>query len=549
MFMTLSQYIQTLEALNVSGDKDRKIKDLLDYYHKYVEGIKPGAGTFYAVIYARYSSHSQREESIEGQIREDLEYAVRRNMIVLGVYIDEAISGKTDERTNFQTMIKDAERGNFQYVITWKVDRFARNRYDSATYKARLRRHNVQVVYARESIPDGPEGILLESVLEGQAEYYSASLSENIRRGQTDNAMECKVNGGARILGYRTGLDKHYEIDPATAPVVRRIFTLYHEGATLREIIDELNTSGFRTARGQPFGKSGLDKILRNERYIGIYKYRDTRIEGGMPAIIGEELFAAVQEQLDKNKKARARKKSEVEFLLTTKLYCGHCGMGMIGDSGTGGRKSTYYYYTCVGKKRDKTCNKKSVPKDWIEDLVINETIRLVASDEVVNEIADGVMNYIARERDDNSVLKGLQDQLKETQKAIENVIKAIEQGIITPSTKERLEALEADKTRIENGIMEESVAMPRITRDQVVFFLEQFRGGGAKNSEYRKRLVEVFVNAVYVYDDKIVITYNYSGEHNTATLEEIDAAIDGCGDICSGNGFGQRSLCSTKAG
>ena len=84
---------------------------------------------------------------------------------------------------------------------------------------------------------------------------------------------------------------------------------------------------------------------------------------------------------------------------------------------------------------------------------------------------------------------------------------------------------------------MEESVAMPRITRDQVVFFLEQFRGGGAKNSDYRKRLVEVFVNAVYVYDDKIVITYNYSGEHNTATLEEIDAAIDGCGDICSGNG------------
>lgn len=527
MFMTLSQYIKSVRLMDKDGSKDAKIRDLLEYYEKYNRTVRPGPGVFYAVIYARYSSHSQRDESIEGQVREDLEWAARNNIIVLGVYIDRKLTGReAEKRDSFQDMIRDAAKRHFQYVICWKVDRFARNRYDAAIYKARLKKYNIRVVYARESIPDGPEGILLESVLEGQAEYYSASLSENIRRGQDDNALECKVNGGGLTLGYKIGADHHYEVDATKAPIVRIIFEHYDADKTFKEIEDYLNARGYTTSRGKPFNKNSFKRILMNKKYIGIYEYRDIVIEGGIPAIIEKELFYSVQKKLDKNEKARARKKGDVDYLLTTKIYCGLCGKAMIGESGTGKLGGKYHYYACVGRKRDKTCDKKPVKKDWIEDLVIQETIRLVLRDDIIAEIADGVMAYQAREKD-HTVLNSLRVELNDVERAIKNLLAAIEQGIITPSTKSRLEDLEDEKSRIKNGIAEESMARPLVDRDQVIFFLEQFRKGDAADPVYRQTLVDVFVNAVYVYDGKIVITYNYSGEHNKVTLEQIDEAVE----------------------
>ena len=527
MFMTLSKYIESVRLMDKDGTKDAKIRDLLAYYERYNKTVKPGPGVFYAVIYARYSSHSQRDESIEGQVREDLEWAARNNIIVLGVYIDRKLTGKeADRRDSFQDMIRDAAKRRFQFVICWKVDRFARNRYDAAIYKARLKKYNIRVVYARESIPDGPEGILLESVLEGQAEYYSASLSENIRRGQDDNALECKVNGGGLTLGYKIGADKRFEVEPAEAAIVRMIFEHYDAGKTFKEIEDFLNSRGYKTSRGKPFNKNSFKRILRNRKYIGVYQYRDIVKEGGIPAIIEKELFESVQKKLDKSESARAHKKGDVEYLLTTKIYCGLCGKAMIGESGTGRHGGKFYYYTCVGRKRDRICKKKPVKKDWIENLVINETIRLVLRDDIIAEIADGVMAYQARERD-QTVLNSLRVELNDVERAIKNLLSAIEQGIITPSTKSRLEDLEDEKGRLQNGIAEESMARPLVDRDQVVFFLERFRKGDADDPVYRQTLVDVFVNSVYVYDGKIVITYNYSGEHNKVTLEQVDEAVE----------------------
>ena len=150
-----------------------------------------------AVIYARYSSHNQREESIEGQIRECTEYAERNGMRVLRSYSDKALTGRTDRRPGFQRMVADAEKHLFEVVICWKTDRFARNRYDAAVYKAKLRKSGVRLIYAREAVPDGPEGIILESVLEGFAEYYSANLAQNISRGLYENALKCRVMGAS----------------------------------------------------------------------------------------------------------------------------------------------------------------------------------------------------------------------------------------------------------------------------------------------------------------------------------------------------------------
>ena len=223
-----------------------------------------------AVIYARYSSDRQREESIEGQIRECREYAEKNGIQVVDTYIDRALSASkdTDKRLNFLRMIRDSGKHLFDVVLVWKLDRFARNRYDSAHFKSILKKNGVRVVSATEHITEGPEGIILEAMLEGMAEYYSAELSEKIHRGQKENALKCHNNGGRAPFGYKL-VDHHLQIDTATAPVVLEIFKRYADGSTLQEIIDDLNGRGIKTSKGTMFKYSSFNVLLKNRAYIG----------------------------------------------------------------------------------------------------------------------------------------------------------------------------------------------------------------------------------------------------------------------------------------
>ena len=306
-----------------------------------------------AVIYARYSSDSQREESIEGQLRECTAYCMKNDITILRTYIDRALSAKTDNRPDFQRMIKDSAKGLFDTVIVWKLDRFARNRYDSARYKAQLKKYGVKVLSATENISDGPEGIILESLLEGMAEYYSAELAEKVIRGHTENALKCKYNGGTPTFGYKIDEDRHYQLDPRTAPVVLEVFTMYDQGKTMKEIRDHLNSKGVTTVRGKKIDLNFVAAVLHNRKYIGEYSYREIVTPGGIPAIVPQDLFDRVQSKTAKNKKAPARHKAEDDYLLTTKLFCGTCGAMMVGESGTSshqGRK--YHYYRCVNTKK-----------------------------------------------------------------------------------------------------------------------------------------------------------------------------------------------------
>ena len=189
-----------------------------------------------AVIYARYSCDNQREESIEGQLRECKEFAERKGIKLVGTYIDRAMSAKTDNRPQFQKMIKDSEKGLFDTVIVLKLDRFARNRYDSAHYKAVLRKHGAKVISATEVISEGAEGIILESVLEGYAEYYSAELPEKVIRGMTENALKCQYNGDPGTIGYIIDENKHYVIDPLVAPLIKEVFRMYADGYLVKDI-------------------------------------------------------------------------------------------------------------------------------------------------------------------------------------------------------------------------------------------------------------------------------------------------------------------------
>ena len=231
-----------------------------------------------AVIYARYSTDSQREESIEGQIRECTAYAEKNGITVVKHYIDRAISAKTDNRPEFQQMIKDSDKKLFDIVLVWKLDRFARNRYDSARYKTQLKKNGVKLMSATEVISDGPEGIILESVLEGYAEYYSADLSEKVIRGMTENALKGKFSGGAIPFGYTINADRRFEIDPLTAPFVAETFQRYNDGQTMREIRDWLNEKGIKNKRGGPMSFNVIQHMLSHRRYIGELKYRDILI-------------------------------------------------------------------------------------------------------------------------------------------------------------------------------------------------------------------------------------------------------------------------------
>lgn len=484
-----------------------------------------------AVIYARYSSSGQREESIEGQLRECREYAQRNNMTVVGEYTDKALTGRTDKRPDFQRMLRDSERRAFDTVICWKTDRFARNRYDAAMYKAKLKKNGVHLIYAKETIPEGPEGIILESVMEGYAEYYSANLSQNVKRGNYESALQCKTLG-QRVFGLRKAVDGRFEPDPATAPIVKRIFTEYAKGERARDIYARLNAEGYRTTRGGLFNKSSLRHILINEKYIGVYAFKDIRMEGGIPAIVDKELFDKCQKRIEQHHIAPATKR-ETRFILTTKLFCGLCGEPMTGDSGTSKSGRTYTYYVC-NNRRAKKCPKERAPKDWIESLVVSELYKLISSDDFIEEVIDGCMSYQER-LGENAEIKALEHRQKDVAKRRDNVSAAIEQGIITETTKTRLMELETEYAALDKSIAEHMVSHPKLDRDQIGFFLYRLQQGNIDDEDYRQLLIDTFLNKAFLYDDdKLILVLNYTGQHSKVTLQITEKAVNERGSPCS---------------
>ena len=482
-----------------------------------------------AVIYARYSSDNQREESIEGQIRECTAYAEKNGITVVKHYIDRALSAKTDNRPDFQQMIKDSEKRLFDFVLVWKLDRFARNRYDSAHYEYLLERNHVKLVSATEPISEGPAGIMVKSMLTGMAEYYSAELSEKVVRGMTENVLKGKYNGGTVPIGFEVDEEKFFQIDPLKAPFVVEAFQRYNDGATMKEIMNWLNDNGVTTNRNQKFTYNSVWKLLSNRRYIGENHFKDIVMPDSIPAIVDKELFDRVQAKIEKNRRAPAHHKAEDDYLLTTKLFCGMCGAMMFGECGTGRNKVVHHYYKCATAKRFKTCKKKTVRKEWLEDLVIAETMKLIQDDAVIDAIVAEVMELQDQE---NTTLPLLEKQMREVENGIENMLNAIQAGVLTNSTKSRLEKLEAQQKELEVRIAEEKIARPRLSENQVRFWLTRFRKLDPNVKSHRETLINTFVNAVYLYDEKVLITFNYKDGTKTITFDEIAAK-----DAPEGNG------------
>ena len=480
-----------------------------------------------SAVYARYSSHRQGEQSIEGQFAEAQVFAASHGLTIVKEYADRAMTGRNDNREQFQQMLKDSAAGIFDSLIVWKTDRIGRNKEDIAFNKYTLKKNGVKIYYIAELIPDTPEGIILESVIEGMAAYYSEQLSQNIRRGQRASASKAQSTGGNRPLGYRTGADKRFEIDPETAPTVRMVFDMYSKGSTCAEIIAELNRQGRKTLRGGAFNKSSIHRLLTNEKYIGVYSFKDdVRIEDGVPRIIDDETFRKVQGMLKVNKRAPAHKWTRADYLLTDKLYCGKCGGGMVGVSGTSKTGAKHNYYYCAAQRKH-LCDKKPVRQAWIEGLVIEQAKRIVFDDELLDLIAEKTYWYYVEQNTDTAYTDSLQAELKDVETSLANILKAIEAGVFNATTKERMDALDARKQMLTAALQSAKLKQGlSLTKERILYFLLRFREIDYEDQEAQKRLISTFINSVFVYDDKVVITFNYSGDDRTITLNEVDAGI-----------------------
>lgn len=475
-----------------------------------------------AVVYARFSSHRQGEQSIEGQVAEAEHFAANHGLKIIHVYADRAQTGRNDNREQFQLMLADAAKHKFDALIIWKTDRIGRNKEEIALNKYHLKKNGIKIYYVSESIPDTPEGIILESVIEGMAAYYSEQLSQNVKRGMRASAVKGQCTGGTRPLGYTTDENKKYIIDPQHAPTVKLIFELYAGGKTVTEIVKDLNNRGLRTLKGKPFTFNSLNRLLKNEKYIGKYSYnKEVRIENAIPPIIDTETFYKVQEMLKYNQRAAAHKNSKVEYLLTEKLFCGKCGTGMVGVCGTSSTGVRHYYYICMAQKK-KRCSKKPVRQTWIENLVLENVIKLLRDDELLEFIAENTYKYYIEQNTES-----LQNALNDTNKSIANLIKAIEQGIINEATKKRMDELDEQKSELETAL--DSAKLKQnlgLKKEHILYFLQQFANMDYTDVECQKRLIKTFVNSVFVYDNKVVLTFNYSGDDRTITLNEIDAGL-----------------------
>jgi len=479
-----------------------------------------------AVIYARYSSHSQTEQSIEGQLRDCHEWAERQGIPVIEEYIDRAQSGTKDQRRDFQRMIADATHKQFQTVIVWKLDRFARNRYDSAIYKARLKKYGVRVVSVKESITDSPEGIILEGLLESMAEYYSANLSQNIRRGQRESAAKGTWCGGRVPLGYKN-VDRRLVIDPKSAEVVRFIFTQYAQGIPKQKIIADLNARGITGRNGKPFTQSTFQRVLTNPAYIGKAEYNGSVIPDLADRIIDDDTFNAAQSRLKQNARAPAANRGPVRYLLQGKAFCGKCGAPMIGESGRARSGEVMRYYACTDKKHKHTCTKRNEKKDFIEWYIVEQTMQYILSPSRVAHIASAVVEEYNKEFCDTRVtdmeraiaqldreLDNLIDALAETPKALRSKITA------------RMDTLSAQKADLETDLARLRIATGiRLSEKEVLAWLRQFCTGDPLDEEFRQRIIDVFINAVYLYDDRIIVFYNVKGGKQVSYMDLINAA------------------------
>ena len=470
-----------------------------------------------AAVYARFSSDSQRDESIEIQLERCTQLIEREKWVLGETYTDYAMTGTNDNRPAFQRCIADGQAGLYDVLVVYKLDRFARNVEVSRKYKRKLRNAGVRIVSVREGeSKDTPDGFLHETMDEAFAEYYSRNLSVLIRDGIAKNAEKCKASG-VRLYGYDVDKDDHFIINENEAAIVRRIFAGYISGETINMLSNWLTDRGHKTRRGNYWSNNSVIKLLKNEAYIGTYKYAGVEVPDGMPAIIDKGDFLMVQEIM-RHRNLHKRASLTDDYLLSEKLQCLHCDRSLSGTSGKGKSGKKYRYYACQSKSGN--CGLR-IPAEKIEDAVLEAVKEMLADEETVQAMVDSVMDYAASKP---NMADHYRDELAEVTKRRDKLVSSIAEGIDPSAVKDAV-----------NGCMERIKDLDRlIAREEfdhsnlldetkVRNYLAGFINKADNDFERAKLLVSTFIDQIYADEEKAVVLFVLD-EAEDVSFEEIQA-------------------------
>ena len=343
------------------------------------------------------------------------------------------------------------------------------------------------------------------------ADYYSAELSQKVKRGMRESRLKGTFTGGFVLYGYKV-VNKKLVIDEDKATVIRRIYSEYASGVYVKDIIAELTKDGIMN-RGKPFARNTVYNILKNEKYGGIFRHGDEVFDNIYPRIVPKNIFRIVRDSIEKNH--YGKHDSEVSFLLKNKVICGYCDKPVTSEAGTSKNKSVKRYYKCSGRKTGSDCTKATIRKDILENLVIDTTLKVLNNPETINSITDRILAAREQMLKDNSVMNILEQEQKELTKAIDNILSAIEKGIVTSSTKQRMEELDAKLDVVKCKIaVEESKTQSLLTKQDIVKFLRKTL------RKDPKQMINLLVRKIILYDDKVEIYYNYVDKKSPDDLE-----------------------------
>lgn len=495
-----------------------------------IDNIKASKGTVTAVAYARFSSEMQRDESIDAQMRAIEEYANRNDIVLVGQYIDKAQSAKTANREQFQRMIRDSKQEQFDVVLVHKLDRFARSRADSMYYRMELKKNKVSLISVLEYIDDSPESIILESVLEAMAEYYSKNLAREVMKGLKENARQGKHTGGTPPLGYDVdSVTKKFVINPYEAEAVKLIYTRQSEGVGYQKIVEELNEKGYRTKFGHTFCTNSIYEILRNERYTGTVVYnqcisRDEfgrrnrhrykaeqdiiKVENAFPAIISKDLFNRIQKQMNQRKKVHSNRAKET-YLLTGKIVCGVCGGHFVGIRKFNSQKRLYTYYTCnIRHRHEGKCDNGCISRDTLEEYVLKQIKHIVFDDNVIADVTKEY-NRIIQQTNNQETTKALEKEIESIDKELSRIGEVI--SVTSSATLfERLNLLETRKYTLQNRIQELNISLKYVDETKVRRTLTQAKQRWKSDAIAGiEQIIDLFIDKIIIDKEDIKVYFN----------------------------------------
>jgi site-specific DNA recombinase len=487
-----------------------------------------------AVGYYRFSSDNQHEESIEQQQIVVRAYAEKNDIQIVREYIDRAESATTDDRPDFKRMARDILEDHIRvdFVLVYNTNRFARNRRDAIVYKYDFAEKGAEVVSVTQYIGNVPGKAIYEAITEALDEEYSKNLSREVKAKMRQHATKAKHLGGTPPLGYDVALIdgvKKYAINEHEAGAVKIIYEMKLKGYGYGNIIDELNSKGYRTKRGQSFGKNSIYEILMNEKYTGTFVYSKAdkhnnhktsseviKIPDSMPVIIERSMWLEVQKIMEENKKAAPRRKGEVDYLLTGKIVCGVCGGSYVGNSKT--KKGVkYHVYVCNNRKRTKGCDNPEIRKEPLEQFVIND-IREKFFNCDFNELAETLeAAYKEKHSSVNEEIPNIKQEIANITQKIARLYEAVENGLSNPETYKRINSAVQQKEELENNLTIISAEVNnKWDKKKIVKYMEE-KKKSLSNSDTAtfKELINLFVDRVILAPEDVKIIYRFGADND----------------------------------